>query len=151
VLSDDVVDLSDRGEPRVPYRLRMRASESVCQVAEALVSHHRQMRAGMAGVGRGTATTFEHDDTFARLRNQISGREAGDPSADDDHIGLSIVRELAYWGNVAEADQYGKVSLVTLGIVVPFSVPSRYAAHAPVSIPVTIAVGGTPPTRPSRQ
>jgi hypothetical protein len=28
------------------------------------------MRAGMAGVGRGTATTFEHDDTFARLRNQ---------------------------------------------------------------------------------
>ena len=94
VLADDVVDLGDGGEPRVPHRLRMRASESFHQVAEARVGHHRQMRAGMSRVDRGTATTFEHDDAFAGLREEVRGRETGDPTADDDHIGFGIVGEL---------------------------------------------------------
>ena len=94
VLADDLVNLRDSGKPRVPHRLRMRASESFHQVAEARVGHHRQVRAGMSRVGRGTTTTFEHDDAFAGLREEVRGREAGDPTADDDHIGLGIVGEL---------------------------------------------------------
>ena len=48
----------------------------------------------MSRVGRGTAATFEHDDAFAGLRKQVRGRETGDPTADDDHIGFGIVGEL---------------------------------------------------------
>ena len=94
VLANDVVNRGDRGEPRVPDRLRMGASESFHQLAEARVGHHRQVRAGMSGVGRGTTATFEHDDAFAGLREEVGGREAGDPAADDDHVGVGIVGQL---------------------------------------------------------
>ena len=71
VLADDVVDLGDGGEPRVPHRLRMGASEFFHQLAEARVGHHRQVCAGMSRVGRGTTTTFEHHDACAGLREEV--------------------------------------------------------------------------------
>ena len=48
----------------------------------------------MSRVGRGTTTTFEHDDAFAGLREEVRGGETGDPTADDDHIGFGIVGKL---------------------------------------------------------
>ena len=94
VLTNDVVNRGDGGEPGVPHRLRMAASESVTSVAETRVGHHRQVRAGVSRVGRGTTATFEHDDACAGLREEVRGSETGDPTADDDDIGVGIAGQL---------------------------------------------------------
>ena len=115
VLADDLVNLRDSGKTCVPDRLRVRPAESFHQVAEAGVGHHCQVRTGVSGVGRGTTTTFEHDDTFAGLREEVRGREASDPAAHDDHIGLGVVGELGIlrergrgpvWGGVTRCSRH---------------------------------------------
>ena len=105
VLADDVVNRGDGGKPGVPHRLGMGASESFHQVAETGVRHHCHVRAGVSRVGRGTTTTLEHDDTFAGLREEVRGRETGDPGADDDHIGLGIVDEFGKFRKWTEVDR----------------------------------------------
>src|SRR5579864_2363386 len=90
VLTNDFVNRNDRDEPSVPHCLRVGASESFCQLAETRVGHHRQMSAGMSRVGRGATTTFEYDDAFAGLCEEVRGSETGDPTADDDYITFGI-------------------------------------------------------------
>ena len=90
VLTDDVVDLGDGGQPRVPYCLRVGASELSHQFVDARVGHHGQVRTGVSRVGGGAAAAFEHDDAFACLREEVCGGETGDPTADDDRIGFGI-------------------------------------------------------------
>ena len=93
MLANDVVNRADGSEPRVPHRLRMGASESFHQLAQARVGHHRQVRARMARVRRGTPAAFEHDDAFAAFREEVRRSETGDSTADDNHIGVGIVAQ----------------------------------------------------------
>ena len=120
----------------------MSASECFHQLAEPRVGHHRQVRAGMSRVGRGTTTAFEHDDAFAGLREEVGGGETGDTAADDDHIGLGVVGELG------KLRKRGGRRPVRGGVNLcgshryPLNVLSRHAAHAQVSIPATSVDAG---------
>ena len=74
----------------------------------------------MSRIGRGTTTTFEQDDAFAGLRQHVRDREAGDPTADDDHIGLGLVSQPGVLRKGADVDQYGVLSLFAMAIVDSF-------------------------------
>jgi hypothetical protein len=93
MLADDVVNRRDRSQPRVPDRLRVVAPEPRDEFGQARIGHHRQVGAGMPGVGRRAAIPFEHHHPFAGLCQQVRRAEAGDAGSDDDDIGLRVLRQ----------------------------------------------------------
>ena len=93
MLTDDVVNHRDRRQPGIPDRLGVVAPEPLDEFGQPRIGHHRQVGAGMAGVGRRAAIALEHDHPFAGLRQQVRRAEAGDARSYDDHIGLGVLRE----------------------------------------------------------
>ena len=92
---DDRVDLSQRREPCVPYRLRMIASEAVDEIGEPVVGNHREVRARVTGVDCCTSLALDHRDALAGRGQQICGGEAGDSAADDRDVHLLVAIELS--------------------------------------------------------
>ena len=77
----------------------------------------------MSRVGRGTTTTFEHDDAFASLREEYAAVSPVIPPPTTTTSASALSASLANCGNVVDGDQYGVVSLFAVAIVIPFNVP----------------------------
>jgi hypothetical protein len=53
------------------------------------------MRGGVAGVDRSTSRSIQHNNGSPRLREQIRGRQTGNPRSDDNDVRLEIAVEFA--------------------------------------------------------
>ena len=93
VIADGVVDRRERCQSRVPHGLRVIAPEPLDELSQTHIGHHRQMRAGMSGVGEGAATPFEDDHLLAGFGQQVRRGEACYSSADNDDVGDQVVGE----------------------------------------------------------
>ena len=82
MLADDVVDVGDRGQTRVPHSLCMVAPEAFHEFAQACIADHREVRAGIPGIRAGAATTFEDHDPCPSPGEQVCRGETSDAAAD---------------------------------------------------------------------
>ncbi len=123
VLANGLVNRGNGGEPRIPDRLRMSASKPFHEVAQTRVGHHRQVRAGVSRVDRGTTIAFEHDDAFAALASRYAVLRPVIPAPTTRRRLRHRSASFANCGNVVDVDQYGMVSLVVVAIVISFQRP----------------------------
>ena len=93
-----VRELKRHGHAGIPGRLGMVPAEMSCELRQAGVSDHREVRRGVAAVDRGQLRTLEHHDRAARGGEQVRGGQAGDAAADDGDVGALVAVELGERG-----------------------------------------------------
>src|SRR3954471_9428247 len=86
-------DLIDGRHPRFPKGLCAVAAKVFHQAMQAFIRDVSQVCRCMAGIRTGTALALEQRDPGTLLFKQVSGGDAGEPAADDDHVNFKVVGE----------------------------------------------------------